>query len=292
MSAILILNYKTADITIRLVEELLGTIPEGTRILVVDNASPNGSFARLTEALAGYAPVEVIASPENGGFAKGNNFGLRYLERYSPEFVCIVNNDVHFDGALLPELERRYRELPDSGVIAPLQLSPDGHVTKTDSLKMRSFIGELSRYSLIAGLVHRKHPWKYEENTPIPGVQAVDLVPGSFLFVDYALFKENGFFDESTFLFWEEQFLYRKMQGAGKQNYILLDRSYIHEHSASINSDYDFIAQSKLLRDGFKSYVRAFLPFAGFKCALVDVCSALSVVRFKLIRIFKPKSRK
>ena len=97
----LILNYKTYQETIGLTEKLCEEGLIDKHVLIVDNASPNNSFEILRKQFDGYKNVEVIASPENGGFAKGNNFGLRYAKKYNPQYVCIINNDVLFSMATI-----------------------------------------------------------------------------------------------------------------------------------------------------------------------------------------------
>ena len=74
----LILNYKTYNETIYLIRELLSQDIRENFILVVDNCSPNESFIRIKEAFQTEKRIECIRTDENGGYAKGNNYGLRY----------------------------------------------------------------------------------------------------------------------------------------------------------------------------------------------------------------------
>ena len=106
----LILNYKTYNETIYLIRELLSQDIRENFILVVDNCSPNESFIRIKEAFQTEKRIECIRTDENGGYAKGNNYGLRYAKKYNPKYICIINNDVHFDGTFRP----RHLCIPDS----------------------------------------------------------------------------------------------------------------------------------------------------------------------------------
>ncbi|MEG2745733.1 MAG: glycosyltransferase [Gordonibacter sp.] len=94
--AFLILHYQNVELTRSCVESILSN-PSSSKpfILIVDNASPNGSGVCLKQDYANNQQVEVLLNKKNLGFAKGNNVGLRYLnETYSPEFIVMLNNDV------------------------------------------------------------------------------------------------------------------------------------------------------------------------------------------------------
>ena len=97
----LILNYQTFQDTIRLVNELLPSLGCDRRMIIVDNDSPNNSYQILQATFGKVQWIDVLKNACNVGFAKGNNYGLRYAEKYAPEYVCIVNNDVHFDNSLI-----------------------------------------------------------------------------------------------------------------------------------------------------------------------------------------------
>ncbi len=94
MTAFVILHYRAIESTVKCVESLQALAGDN-RILVVDSASPDGSGAVLAEKYAGDESVQVLLSPENLGFARGNNLGIRRaLELFDPDFVVALNNDV------------------------------------------------------------------------------------------------------------------------------------------------------------------------------------------------------
>jgi GT2 family glycosyltransferase len=60
-------------------------------VLVVDNASPDGSGARLRER---FPQVEHITAPHNGGYTAGNNRGFDWvLARGDVKYVVVLNDD-------------------------------------------------------------------------------------------------------------------------------------------------------------------------------------------------------
>lgn len=242
----LILNYQTYQDTIRLVEELLPSLGVDRRVIIVDNASPNDSFSILANKFEDVKWVEILKNEHNDGFARGNNFGLHYAKKYEPEFVCIVNNDVHFDNGLVDRLADKYYELPNAGVIAPIQLNSHGEKVNFENLDSESFKNIFLTYLL---------PWTYNrhrffENSAFNGVQSVFIIPGAFLFAKYDVLSSLGFFYEGTFLYCEESFLGARVEKAGLKNYIILGETYIHDHGKTINSVKTRRQQQRMIFEG------------------------------------------
>ena len=71
------------------------------RVVLVDNGSTDGT----AEAVAGRFPaVEVVANPQNLGFAAGANVGLRYALQHGADYAFLLNNDTVVDPAVLDVL--------------------------------------------------------------------------------------------------------------------------------------------------------------------------------------------
>ena len=84
------------DLTARLLDDLHSQSFPLKEILIVDNASTDGTAQKATALGA-----RVIAMTENTGFAHAVNFGIQATET---EFVLIVNNDVRLPGDWLEKL--------------------------------------------------------------------------------------------------------------------------------------------------------------------------------------------
>lgn len=66
------------------------------KLIVVDNCSTDNSFEKLCAFES--EKTDVIKTEKNGGYAYGNNFGVKYaMDKYSPKYVFISNPDVEFD---------------------------------------------------------------------------------------------------------------------------------------------------------------------------------------------------
>jgi len=218
--AVVIVNYRTAG----LVEDCLRSLaPEvaslpGTRVVVVDNASGDGSAERLAEAVerAGYGGwVTLLALVENRGFSAGNNAGLRCLGSGAagPDWVLLLNPDTVVHPGALQALLDCGEAGPRVGLVGARLEHPDG-TPQSSTFRFHGLANQLDE-ALSLGLASRLlAPWALV--LPPPPVSArVDWVSGACLLVRGALLDEVGGLDEGYFLYYEEVDLCLRAARAG-----------------------------------------------------------------------------
>ena len=130
MPVFVILHYLSYEMTCRCVDTLIAAFAgQAYHIVIVDNGSPNGSGAALTNQYGHLDTCTVLLSEKNLGFAKGNNLGYQYaLDNLAPEFIVVMNNDVLVeDPSFFEKIRRIYRE--NSFFV----LGPDIYACKADS---------------------------------------------------------------------------------------------------------------------------------------------------------------
>lgn len=91
-----VLHYQDFEVTRRCVDSLLALpCPDCAiaDIVIVDNASPNGSYAQLINVYSNNPKVHLIYSEVNGGFAKGNNIAFDYIKEQQYDAGVFLNND-------------------------------------------------------------------------------------------------------------------------------------------------------------------------------------------------------
>ncbi len=96
MFSFVILHYIVEEITKQCIESIK-KISQGYdyHIVIVDNASPNGSGQRLYDYYINDEHCTVILNDINMGFAKGNNIGYLYAkDKLKSDFIIVQNNDV------------------------------------------------------------------------------------------------------------------------------------------------------------------------------------------------------
>jgi len=90
----IILSYNTKDVTLRCVKELVSSIKKSNlkaQIIVVDNASTDGSAEALAELKPDGVEYILVKNNENVGFSRVNNIGLK---KSTGKYILYLNSDV------------------------------------------------------------------------------------------------------------------------------------------------------------------------------------------------------
>lgn len=86
----IVLNWKGEEVTAACITSLLEQREVAIEVLLVDNASPDGSGARLH---ARFPSVHYLETEANLGYAGGNNVGIRWAIATGAPWILVVNND-------------------------------------------------------------------------------------------------------------------------------------------------------------------------------------------------------
>lgn len=281
----IILNYNSYEDTIRVVNEILTFDGFGIKVIVVDNNSPNNSYELLRKEFWGNYSVDVINSQNNGGYARGNNFGLRYAKKYKPLFACIINNDVHFTKDTISYLMEIWGKLSNPAIISPVQTLPGDRIATFQSLSIPSFLDDIIQY--FPFIKKQIDICCYSEDFKGCDSMKVDYVPGAFLFTKYDLFESLDFFDEETFLFGEEKMLAKKIKDNGLNCYIIPSQTYLHEHSKTINKEASLKKQRQFLHKGRIEYARKYRNCPNVCILLLNTAYLFNILYFGLISVIK-----
>jgi GT2 family glycosyltransferase len=114
---VVILNWNLYEDTAACVESVQAAGVDGTRILVVDNGSGDGSPDRLAERFRDQ--IEIRRNACNDGFAAGNNLGIRHALQSGAQSVLILNNDTLADAAMLRALLEAVEATPAYHLVGP-----------------------------------------------------------------------------------------------------------------------------------------------------------------------------
>ena len=249
-NCIIILNYNDCE----RVEKLVKTI-EGynslEHILIVDNCSIDGSFNRLKKLASD--KVHVIETNRNGGYATGNNYGVRYAkEKWNIDTLYFANPDVLFDEDVILNIEENLWQSDKYGVATVLV--KEGY----NAWELPGYWGTVRMLFLFLFTIHKKKMKK--ELIEKRGIHEVGVTEGSFFAIKSSVFDEIGGFDERTFLYLEENILAYRLRQHGYKEIISADEYYIHEHSQCISKEYKSKARAfKLFLPSFLVYLKYYL---------------------------------
>lgn len=113
MVSIITVNYNGYKDTCEFIKSLRQHETYPFEIIVVDNNSRNHDGEKLKEE---YPDITVISSPENLGFAGGNNLGNQYAKG---DYILYMNNDMIIDSPFLQTLVHRLKSSPKIGLVSP-----------------------------------------------------------------------------------------------------------------------------------------------------------------------------
>lgn len=228
-----VLNHCDKENALNLAELFL-TVPVINHILIVDN-SQTGALSG-TEKIFSSTKVELLLA-SNDGYAKGNNRGVNFLEEKYGQFqYFIISNP---DVIITPESVMKciiFLEQNMSYVlVAPHMYQTNGLPNSLTAWKERTIRTDLAYcsgiLSRILGMGREKYPQNYWQSS----YSTVDCVSGAFFVVNASAFKRAGYFDEKTFLFFEEDILCYKMKTFGYKCAIINECSFVHKEGVSMS---------------------------------------------------------
>ena len=178
---------------------------EGVRVVVVDNASADGSLDSIADL-----PVERVRLAENVGFASACNAGSN---RGSAPAVLFLNPDARIDSSSLGRLVEVLDGSDAIGAVAPKIVDAEGHIEPSQRRfpGLRSiFARALFLHRLLPSLDELVHePAAYEQPA------SPDWVSGACVLVRRSALEAVNGFDESFFLYGEDIDLARRLRNAG-----------------------------------------------------------------------------
>ena len=203
---VVVVSYNSRDRLSACVDPLLG-LPN-VHVIVVDNASPDGSLEAVREL-----PLTAIQLERNGGFAHGVNAGWR---AGSAPFVLLLNPDARIDGQSLEALVAALEDDPGLGAVAPRILDDDG----TLDWSQRRYPRLRSTFAR-AFYLHRVFPtasWtdeliRDERSYAEPGTP--DWVSGACILLRREALEALDGLDEGFFMYAEDIDLCRRLRSAG-----------------------------------------------------------------------------
>lgn len=190
MVSAVVLNYRSADETLRAVQSIQHAVcGENTQIIVVDNASHDGSADAIRAACA---EASVIELSENLGFAGGMNAGIREARG---DYLLLLNSDVELLPGSLDMMLGYMRANPHVGLAAPLLVDERGNASRSLLVQptvWRALLPMLGKY--------RYKQWRKRiADEPLD----VEATEGAAVLVSRKAIDKVGPFDEEFFFYHE-----------------------------------------------------------------------------------------
>lgn len=203
---VIVVSYNTAALLGACLDSLAACMLP-LRIVVVDNASADGSAALVRER---YPHVELIALEANAGYAGGTNTGLEALQlerAAAADYVLVLNPDTEVVPGAIETLADFLAHHPRVGMVGPRLLNRDGSLQtaafRFPTLLMSLFDlfppGEVLPGRFYGSWWHGRYP---QETGAAPF--AIDHPLGACMLLRSAVVCEVGGMDASYFMYSEE----------------------------------------------------------------------------------------
>ncbi len=219
--SIIIPSFNTKDLLdrcLRSIEESLKNTSLIYEIIVVDNASTDGSIQLLKTK---YTRVIKIFNKTNVGYGKANNQGI---QKAKGSYILLLNSDIQvLDNAIetLYEFAKRHPQAFIGGKLL------------NENYSAQASCGPMYTLPVVFFMLFAKGDMFGITRSSPSRTAYVDWVSGACIIAAKESFISVGFFDEEIFMYMEElEFLYR----AKKKGYIVLfypQARFIHSGAAS-----------------------------------------------------------
>jgi hypothetical protein len=206
--AVAVVNYNTRELLARCLETVLS---EGAaHVVVVDNASTDGSAPYVRDRFPG---VQVIENVANVGYGAAANQAMRHT---SQPFVLLLNADTEIQPGCVAALAAHGGRSPRAGIVAPAIVTASG----TPECSYFPFPGTLDwllENEPLAPLVRRLPALRQRSISfqPADEPRRVPWVMGCAMLLRRDAMTSVHEFDESYFMYYEEVDLCRRMTQAG-----------------------------------------------------------------------------
>ena len=167
-------NLSIVIVTLRsekVIDRCISSINKNLPIIVVEN-SDNLKFKNYLEN--NYKNVQCILSKENLGTGAGYNIGIKFSKT---DYVYVINPDITLEVNALDEIFLASKKLDDFSILSPI----------SSDVNFPNF-----------GMIKEKKNYE-EKNLPFK----VKYVDGFSMLLNKKKFKNNNYFDENFFMYWE-----------------------------------------------------------------------------------------
>ena len=291
--AIIIVTYKSASLTVeclRSIQAELASPGLSLRAIVIDNAS--GDFGQVSAAIqenhwSDWASC--VLAPRNGGFAYGNNLGIRLAQSVrSNTYFYLLNPDTRLRAGAISTLVEFLEAHAAVGIAGGSFENLDGSDWPM-AFRFPSLLSELNG-GVQLGLMARLFPSSVVPRTMSKEAQPADWICGAAMMVRESVVAATGGLDESYFLYFEETDFCRRASLVGFRTWYVPASRVMHISGQSTNVTGASEGMRRLPPYWFESRRRYFMVTFGLRRAMV--IDLVAIVAISLGRIKKTMMRR
>lgn len=185
-------------------EKTIASLPH---VIVVDNASEDNSLEKIRTSLP---QSSLITNSQNLGFGAANN---RALAAVNTPYALLLNPDCIPTPEFFESIQKAAAQFPHAAIIAP-------HLIRRNGEPEISYRWPATHWQ--------------SKGSKAEGACCVGFVCGAVMLLNMKIMKEVGFFDETFFLYYEDEDLCQRVFLQGKQIVLVPDVEIKHLSRGSV----------------------------------------------------------
>ena len=278
--SIIIVNYRTPDLTIRCIDSVYATTKTPFEIIVVDNASGDNSQEKICTK---FGDVVWIQNKRNEGFGRANNIGVANAKG---DYVLLLNSDmVVADGTIDSCLEQIKKDNSIAAFTCKL-VNIDGsnqNNLSRDIVDLKRNLNNNIIFVKIFGEISVK-------------ITTIRAIMGAFMLMRKSVFDEFGGFDPDFFMYFEEIDLCRRIVASGKYHFDYSEDVYaVHKHEGSSvgkmwNRRQRILSESLMVYKMYGYGGFAFYHFIQFNTVISNLIVSLFIKKYREISLLHFKA--
>jgi len=236
LTAVIVTFNNAKEITACLESLALASKEIQTQLVIVDNASRDGTVQVIKDYLSGssgeFAQIEIITNHENLGFTQATNQGLRLR---LGGFLLLLNPDTELTSNTISSLIAHIKSHPEVAVAAPQLLFPDGTVQPSCRRfpKHRDVIFELLGLGRVSPQSRVFNRWKMGDFDH-RHTREVDQPQGAFLLIRSSALEQVGHLDPRFTMFFSDVDWCKRFILKGWKIFFCADSQAVHHKGVSV----------------------------------------------------------
>ena len=222
---IIVLSWNGREDTLSCVRSLRSLNSENVGIVVVDNASTDGSAEAVQQK---FPDIALLENGRNLGFSGGNNVGIRHALANGADWVVLVNNDAVLAPDAIERLRAAASVRPAAGMLA-------GKVFFDRPPDRIWFAGQ--RFLPAFGYSGRPRGYGRQDAPEYRRPGPTDRAAGAFMAVSREVIEAVGMLDDELFAYVEDVDWSMRARRAGFEVWFVPDAIAWHRVSASTGGE-------------------------------------------------------
>ncbi len=227
--SVIIVSYNTCALTLRAVRSVYDQKGPALEVIVVDNASSDGSAAQLAKE---WPKVRLVALPDNIGFARACNLAAGVSKGH---YLLLLNPDACLLPGGLDAIMSFARRWPDAKIWGGVALNRDGDLNPLSCARRPTVWSIMSQAAGLAAIFPDRElfnpeampAWCRDEE------RHVDVIIGHFLLIGRTVWQKLDGFDPAYFMYGEDVDLCVRAILMGARPAITPTARVVHEGGAS-----------------------------------------------------------